>query len=538
MPLSIPPGWTLPLASQAPKMVLVTVNTHGRDPSDPDKPHLALQPDSYTFCSHETVEVTDTRSGRTKPFWPWLQNWPTVTYSFAPEDRRAEISNTSLSVLADAGLTAALRDVGGEQRATVRIDLWAKGIPLKNVFPLTAGIVTGMSDGERRAGPLTLTMTDGDPERQVQYPNDAMSLSEFPGAPYTVIENEYVPIIVGPFPQRHHCPQMDDTRRRFLIAGHALTQKPTAVQKGGTTVTSGWQVLPGKTATKQRDITYIEFTAKVDEISAGVTDEVTCSGGVGRVDKNIVALLCEIAGFRLSRRAQALLPQFDRDFPLSLEFSSPANVLDLLRQRILPQTGYVAYFRRNELDLIPLLGTVGETRLGVGKGLLFRVPGQDGSTPLSSVFNVIEVRCGRDMFASSSSPVPLIRIRRDYNEGSPDIRALLDKSQASAWGRRELPDAGKNFNDLAVLIDSNGNPTSCPGGQRIADLLARLHAFPHRTFSYATTWPMGMSVDLNDRVLLTDPDENLADEPTRVVQVAYGPTGTTVQFQTEDAGLS
>lgn len=538
VPISIPPGWVPCLTSQAPKMALVTVNVQGHDPTD-SRHHLALEPGSFTFCSHRDVHVTDSRTMHTIPFWPWLQSWPTVSYRFAPQDRRAEIANTQIQVLAGAKLTEALRDAGGGQKATVRVDLWSPGprrsaaITLENVIPLMAGRVTGISDGTRRTGPVTLTVTDGDPDNQVQFPNEVITHVDFPDAPTIVVDGEHVRTIIGPFPNRIFCPQIDRARRRFLIAGHLLVSSPTAVQKGGIDVPpSSWRILTDSRATSRAPYALIEFNAPIDEISLGITDTVTCSGGVGRTDTNVVAFLANIASLRLTSRAKALLPQFDRDFPLGLEFSSPANVLDLLRSRIFPQTGYAVSFRRNELDIIPLLGNAAETRLGVGTGLLFRIGDQDAETPLDSVFNAFEIRCGRDSGATSAGPVPLMRIRRDADQGPPAIQALLRRSQAAPWGRRFL---SVDANDLAVQLDSNFNAVACPGGERLADLLAQLHAFAHQTYTYLATWPVGMALDLNDRVLLTDEDEGLDDAPTRVVQMQYTANGPQVTLQSEDA---
>jgi len=244
-------------------------------------------------------------------------------------------------------------------------------------------------------------------------------------------------------------------------------------------------------------------------------------------------LLSEQQGLQLSANAKMLLSTFNRDFGMGVTFDGQSDVLSLIRNRIQGQTPFCFTLARNQVDLLRLNGVTPTRRLGVGTGLLFRLDKQDPETSVNSVFNAIEVRAGRDQFASSSTTgaAPLIRIYRDSTHGTAAIRHLCRKSE-QLFGRRFL---AIDANDLGVIVNSAGQVIGCPSGEILADLVVKLSAMPHRRHGYQmASWYAGLGLNWNDRVSLTDPDEKLDDEPTRVVKLSYTATGVEAVFQTED----
>jgi len=513
----------------------VTFGPYGSDPYN-SRSHLALQPGSFSFGS-DYFATKDTRTGREKPFWPWLQSWPTVTKEFAPQERRASISETTVQVLADSRITARLIDRGGGQKMTARIDLVpldANGRPmvtLEHVYPLMGGKVSAVQY-DRRTGGCSLTITDGDPDVVQVYPPGPITRQDFPDAPPWVVDVNYRRVIVGPFPERLICVQIDRERKVFYLCDPPATLPPTRFQKGGVELPSGLrhEIRQGP------NFRYSAIVSDVaaDELLPGVTAEVSCSGGVGINDKNVFELLLsEQQGLQLSANAKMLLSTFNRDFGMGVTFDGQSDVLSLIRNRIQGQTPFCFTLARNQVDLLRLNGVTPTRRLGVGTGLLFRLDKQDPETSVNSVFNAIEVRAGRDQFASSSTTgaAPLIRIYRDSTHGTAAIRHLCRKSE-QLFGRRFL---AIDANDLGVIVNSAGQVIGCPSGEILADLVVKLSAMPHRRHGYQMAyWYAGLGLNWNDRVSLTDPDEKLDDEPTRVVKLSYTATGVEAVFQTED----
>lgn len=524
----LPSGWRERLAVTAPNpTILCTVNVHGLDPSD-DRHHLAAQGGSYRFGT-DALHVVHTASSRTLPFWPLIREWPTVVLAFKPEERRAEIAETTVEIIDGMDCTRAFLAGGGTLAATARLDIALPGLDLARTKPLSAGRVTKVQ-ASARTGALSFTILDGDPEWPVQYPDGPLTRLDFPDAPDVVVDIESRTTIMGPFPERVPCRQIDRDRRRFYLCDPPATIAPNRVYKGGELLQGGYIIQTSSSPTGMQ-YTEIVFDQAIDEIALGITDEISASGGMGITAVNAITFLLDKAGVTVAPHARQMLTAMDHDFPLSVLVNAQGACLDIVRNRLIPQTPFAFFMHRNRVELLRLGDQTGQWRLSNGGGLLFSLA-EETDTSFDSIANAIEVLCGRDAFGSQAGPVPLVRIYRDATRGSARIRELLTRSEALYRRRHMVVEA----NDLAVDLNADGTVIGSVSGAVLADLLARLHALVHRRFTYVARWDIGLALALNDRVLLTDAEQGIADVPTRVVQLRYAATGPEVTLQTEDAG--
>lgn len=516
----LPYGWTNALKNpRSRKAMLVTINLAGADPTDSAN-HLALKPGSYCFSTHADVNIAHAGTGRVKPFLPLLGAWPEVTREMSRAERRVQISEAQITLLPDAQLATALEE---NPTATGRVDVWADGVTLENVAPRIAGKLRVARD--RPGGPVRVIISDGDPDKLTNFPPAAISRQDFPAAPDEVVDVALMTAVLGQFPERVICHQIDRERRRFFICAPAADILPQRVQKGGVDLPNGWTI---RNATSPRGVSYSEivFERPVDEIIAGVTQEISCSGGVGISSTNALDFLLKLGGYKISNQMQAELPLFTRDFPMSAMINKSGNVLDIVRN-LVAQTSYAFSLRRNEGHLIKLDADAPRIHMGVGTGLMFRIQETEREIPKDKVYNAFEILCGRDHFASSGTSVAALhRVYRDKDHGPQAIRDLCSMSE-SKYGRRFLQ---IEANDLAVDVSSQGFVLGCPGGERLADCAARVQTSPPIQDTYLGFWS-ALAVDLNWRIRLTDASSNFDATPMRVAKIKDSPNGPLITFE-------
>lgn len=502
VPVNLSQKWQRILAAREPRLVvLATLHHYGADPMA--TPHLAYQSGAVRLA-------TEVASPDGLPFAPWLTAWPPIEERYAPQDRRLEIQETTLSVMGGAGLADVLLQAGGGHRATCRVDLWSPGLSLAESLPLLAGPVRGTPRLTSRGEGVEITVTDGDLGRVVEYPPGVLTFDEFPGAPDHVLGKATRQVILGAYPWQVACHQIDADGLLYYVHDGAATLHPAKAYNFGAELAQSFAVETQRTAASGTTVTVLRFRGK-PTTPTGLVPTVSCSGGVATREGHPIETLLRVGGYKLTpRAAQALrLTDFWQDVLLN----STGDVREIVSRQLVPQTDLVFGFRHGAVDLMPLGGSPGAFRLGVGTGLQYRLREQDAPTTVDSVYNAFEVVCGR--------PGATVIIRRDSAHGSARIRAKLAASEAT-WGRRAVqwPAA-----DLAIAADG-----TCPAGELLADVLALQHSAPWRFHGYRASWLEGMALGVGQGVLLTDPAESLADAAAVVARRTVLPTGVDLVF--------
>lgn len=512
--------WQRRLSVREPDLVMLAmVNPYGIDP--------AVSPEAFGL-SPGTIRIGTERAdvsadGMTLPFAPWLAEWPLVEERYAPQDRRSETAETSLSIMGGAGLARTLRQTGGGQTATAQVVLWSPRLPLSEAIVMLAGPVSGVPDAPELDGPVALTVTDGDPDRSVEFPPGPITRGEFGGGvPDHVAGVAQRQWIFGGYPWQVPCPQLDADGLVYYVHEGEASQDPTLAWNFGAELASGFRAETRQTLASGATYTALVF----DEpplTPDGLVATVSCAGGRGVEEANPALFLLEtVGGYRLTPRARQALTQ--SPFLFDLLLNQRGDVRSIVAGQLIPQTDLVMSFRHGMIDVLPLSAVQSETRLGRGYGLQYRLARQEPDTPLASVYNAFEILCGRNASARSGS---LVQIRRDVDAGGDEIRSLCRRSQ-KAYGRREYP-GGWPAHDLAIVQALDGS-LGCPSGERLGDVLVRAHAFPWRHHGYRASWLEGMALEIGQRAFVTDPAEGLADAPTVAARRIVRPTGVDVVF--------
>lgn len=512
------------------KVILFTLNTDGVDPGDP-RFHLARNGSSNTYATQPGVTLTDPDTSRVIEVAPWVLSWPTISKKINVLERRAEIAQTDIQLLADSNLTVALER--GAQIATYRLDLWSDGLGLGDVYPLMAGRVIDPPNRPRRGSGISLSLLDGDPllDRPVL---GQFSRDDFPDAPDEVIGTDRT-LQIGPVQYRSIAVPIDKDGFWFYCFDGAASDDIVQVEKGGAAIPRGeWtqEIVTVGTLT----YTAIKLNTAVNNVAPGVMDVISFTGGAGQIIReNAIEQLLWLSGYRLSDRAIAFARSVTRDFPLEI-ISNEASVtaITLLTDRILPQTNCVLTLSNGVVDIIPIEpGGYDPIPMTLGDNLLYRIPLDESETPIQEVYSQIEVKCGRDQFGSSSgSSKPLLTVRRSPTFGPAKISGLLSRAKAITGLDRTL---SLDANDLIVDLDQNFQPTKCLAAERLADVYAKVHSSTHQRHAYKSNWVDGLYATRGERRSLTDSDEGLDAVPCVVVeQLIPDQNGPILTFQTED----
>lgn len=487
--------------------------------ADPRR-HLARDAMALCVASDRGVEASGI------PFWPLLGGWIQAEQRLSFAERRAEIGQAEALVVGEAPTRDLFERYG--RRLYYRLDLWSDGVPLEESYPLMAGPVADISQNTSVGG-VRLSLADGDILRNVRYPSDTISLANFPDAPNDVVDVDVATHVIGPFPERLPCIPISADYSRFFVCRPFTDRTPTRVYAGGTLI-AGWHVRRGVAVQDRWD--YQELVLDEPVQNYGSLGGVYCSGGVGDTSDNAIALLLAAAGVSVDRRTQSIIRSLSADFPMSVLVNAQADAMEIVRQRLVPQTPYALTLHRGQVVMVPLEPGRFVQDVEVGGDLIGRTVTEATQTPLSGVFNAIEIRCSRDYYGvANSGSQPLMRVVRDAHHGPLGIRRLLASSEGR-YGRRALVvDAA----DLAVYTDATGLPVRCPGAERLADLLATLHAFSHRQCEYISTWSWGVRAELGMAACVTDPIEGYVRTPVRVVGIRYTAAAPIVTLETIDA---
>lgn len=509
----------------APRIQILTILLDGGDPYGDF--HPALQP-HVLRCATQTASVTSRETGESYPFWPSLAQWTPVAEEWAPHERRAPIAQATAKLLPSAGFPSDATISAVAPYITFRLDLWTPGIDLEDAYPLMAGsIVDGVPD--RETGGVELTLEDGDTRRQVPFPpgQQTITLDDFPDAPDLVVGQARRQTLFGPFPYPIPAIQIDREGKRWYLCEPAVVAAPLHFQVGGIEVRGADRpVVTTATLGSDPNRTYTQLVFRQPVRQAGLIGAVTASGGVGFATSTpLRTLLVDIGGYPLSRRAELEIGRMERRFNFSVFLNNSSNVMDIVQQRLLPQTDCVLTQHLNQVDLLRLLAPSAQRRIGIGTGFWSRVREQQPLTRTEDVYNVIEVKYRRTVLPVTSDILSRNAYVIDANYGGP-IGALVAASQ-KRYGRRLLS------LEAADLVESGSGGLPL-GVVELAETTAQLTAFPHRRYVYDAIWSSGMSFARNDTALVTDEARGLSDTPMRVVRREIRPTGPRLWLATDD----
>lgn len=544
--MALPAGWHDALRRPHRRVMLCTILPTSIAVTDPtlanvlDLPHPALQPGAVNLATTDQVHILDERTGRVIPFKPYLQAWPTTTMTLARQDRRVTIADASVTILPDAKVAGTLIDLGGGQVAYGWLGLWTDGLTLQQAYTRLAGPVQSPAQNERRTGPITLDISDGPVQASQSYPANALDREAFPNMPESVVGTASRQVILGQMPRRVLCVPISQDGTQFYVCEMDITRlpskPPTQVFKGDSAITSGWHFVGVHAQpTDYTMLVFDENTKQIPEIG-----EISCSGGIGYDNKNPIQFLLDYGGYIVAPEAKPLLARLATEYNFSVLVNKSSDVVSIINN-LIGQTQYVSTFRHGQFFLIDLMAEAPEWRLGIGRGLRFRMPQQDSETPLTSVFNRFEIRVSRDVYGSTSSTnLPLWRVYRDKNSGPAALRALCAASEAR-FGVLTYPGAGQapglDAADLSAVIDKKtGEPMGSPSAELLGNAMVDCCAFPYQPQAYMVSDEIGLSMDLNHRACLSDPKQNLNETPAHVLQISDTATGTVCTFGVRAVG--
>lgn len=525
--MQLSPEWKRALRSPASPILLVTFVFD--EAALFAEPHPAATPRALRAAT-STVVVSHASSGRTFPFPGTVLGWPSLLREITPEERRAPVASTQLALTAAAAFPREAVGPNSPPSVWCRIDVYLPGMDLVDAMPWMAGPVTAASEEDRRGG-VRLTVEDGNTLRSIQFPAGQLTveIGDFPDAPDMVLGQARRQMIFGPFPYPIPCIPISKDGRRWYLCEPAVDAIPTSIQIGGVEVAEADRpiVSVGRLASDPSQ-TFTELVFPESVANLGLYGNVTASGGVGLpVDSAPITLLRDIGGYALSPRAERDLLRVAQDFNFSVFQNKQAPVLELVRDRILPQTDLMLTLHLNRVETYRLGSTDGRrVRLALGEGLVAFVPQPREQGTSETAYNAIEVKFRRNiLLVSPTGTLTRDAIVVDASYGGP-IGDLLARSE-KRYGRRPLTIEAPDIVDETT----SGVPESIVA---LAELTAVLAAFPPRPITYDATWEVGLSLDLNAEAELTDPAQGLDATPVRVVRIELLPTGPRLTFSTED----
>lgn len=500
---------------------------------DPPQQHLALSGAAVRAATHNDVHIA-TASGRTLPFAPTILEWPTVTLRLNRVEQRAETAEVTVRLAPGSGITDAWFQNRFGSFGQARLDLWAARSRLEDAHQHLAGPITGVKI-DRLTSVVELTITDGVPDASPQFPAGLIDHVNFPDAPNWVVGQVGRREIIGAF-DFMECPQIDADGLRFYLTDiDHLEQEPTSYHKDGSPLTTNRpHVRYQSTDGDNLPYAYLQFDLPPFEtpglLGGGV---ISASGGIGRNPSDgPIAFILDNGNIPLhsaARRALRTISGLPPTSYWSTLFNDPTNVLQLVQERLIPQTPFAFGFRLGQATVYPLVNAGPMISLKAGAQLLWRTVEQEPDTSTKAVANDIEARCGRNYASSTGTAVAtLFTRRRNAKNGSSRQIAILRQSQALYDHRYFEIDAADLF-----VTDAGTPQAACPAGDLLVDTLVTLRAFSHRRHTYQMTWRDGLPLELNWRVALTDAAAHLNAMPTRIIAVSYPATGPVVTFETE-----
>lgn len=517
---------------QARKIVLVTVNLEGADPSPSNPRHLATQSGSICLSNARDVGVVDdtgTEVERVIEFKPLIARLPQISRKLSIQERRAEIASARVEVLPGSDLAR----YGISQNATCRIDITTDGEPLSAAIPLLAGRITEAPSAPRITGPITFEALDGDPAKDKVAFNGTITRDAFEVAPVSSIGLPRA-TIYGHYPILHLCIPLNQEGTLYYVHDGAAVGFPTSVTKGGTRLRADEWAPDVITARDGSEVTVVRLFSPNPNTGLAVGDLVFADGGIGLAEKGVIESLTDLAGIRLSSRGALAARLIGTVGPMSALFNDSIGALSAINERIAPQTQFVPAINLSELDLIDITPGGPSRKVKLGSELAFRIATDTSETPSEFVYTTIEVNVWRNSAGQGTQDKPVFTVIRSPNIGSDAVRRKLAKARSYLGEDRVLTIDAPDL--IADLDENTFEAIDSPAAGALADLAASLYYKPHRLHTYKTTnWAAGLSMERGTKFRLTDEREGIIDVPCMVVeQLISDATPPVVTLQEED----
>ena len=478
--------------------------------------HPASLPGSIRAATRQ-INVADTHD-REYAFWPTIVNLPDISFQIDP--LRSEVSPTQLTVQfsANAQFPHSLIEPGGTLTATMRIDLWIPGMKLEDIIRYFWGQVTASSFDRITQG-ISLTAQDGDPFREIKYPpgDIKLDIDEFTDIPLNVAGRFNRTIYLGPTNFPTLCPQVSDDTFYVAdqeIAPHSIeNDNPFSVQVNGENVASddqaqGWEVEYRTPVSHILSALEVPGQMSLIKFKNALNLElpfITCSGfddGFLSKDNPILILLRDYGKYHLSPESLQILKTLN--FDLSVLNNVSDSILNIVKNRLLPQTPYMMGFRNGFLELFHLGGIQTSIELGLGYGLYDKLEETIGETDANQVYNAIKIGYHRNIHSQNELDLTLHAYLLDSQRATGSLKDLLLASE-KRYDRRYLdldfPDMTSNGIDVPHMIPI------------IGELILRLSAFQHQVYTYRAPWFPGIMLDVNHIIYLNDALRNIIHQP-------------------------
>jgi hypothetical protein len=498
--------------------------------------HPATLSSSILIASGDGVAV-EGDGGKEYFFKPCLLSNPEVQYSFSPQGKSSETQEVEIVIGRDSGFPFRILDNLGTLSLSLRVDSHIIGTPLSSAIPLFWGQVTSASY-DRATNELKLQAKDGEPFREVRFANtEPITRAEFPDIPVTSDGRFNRQVALGEINYPILCPQIDNGTRFYILDGKISPNPPAhpfpfSVQVNGEDKSQNdseyaWDIVeeivpsPILTSLENRDImSTIQFHKQIPNLELPF---VTCSGFNGlSKDKQIILTLLDYAQYPVSIGARQILQNLP--FDMSFFQNAQGNVLELVRDRLFPQTPYIMGFRNGEVVIFRMEGEDTGYKVGVGNGLIGRIDDEE-DTPIDQVYNAIEIRYFRNIYTQKEFEASRLSYILDSDRANSGLQGVLKQSEA-AYGRRYVQ---MEFADIVVNSQS-GPPPIIP---YFAENYLRLACKQHKKMSYLCEGWLAYSLIENSILYLTDEDRGMVDQKVRVIGRKVAPTLCSITFQTE-----
>ena len=453
-----------------------------------------------------------------------MTNWANINYKYSPEGRRVSAVQASVQLLDQSGYADQFIKQKGSVTTWMQIDLWISPVPLSDSVTIFAGDITGVAQ-EFDGTQVRLTATDTFGGTDPEFPtgtSEFLTKQEFPDLPDESDGRAKRFFILNELQTLFPVTPISETGLEYYIAEPFLTPPPNKFFIGSRQIKDqNPQVILAETATS--GVQYSKLVLQRRPQSSGQSGQVFVQGGSGPTTDNPISFFLDrIPKLKLTNRARMFVDRLNMsgDFDYYVVVGNSGSILDILVKRLLPQSKLVPFFRGGKLDIIEENGLTTQHYATLGANLDYRISASPLKTSIDTVFNAIDVSYRRHHQAlPEGETFSRFAVLVDKNHGG-SLGRMLSKSE-SIYGRKYL---AINAADLGREMDAG----------RLGASIAELLAFPHNRYAYHVGYRNAFKFDINDRVLLTDDDLGLTEEPTRVTSMGFKPTGVTVTLQTTD----
>jgi hypothetical protein len=413
--------------------------------------HPAALPGALRLCTGTNPHYTYHQ----KPlfFSPSILSEPSLSHEIIPQERRFVTSEFSVDISSTARFPFQIFEEGGTLCIFMVVDLAHPNIDISESIRLFSGQVTS-SSFDRKTDKISLTAEDGEPGRSVAFPpgNITLGRDQFPTMPISIDGTYTRKAVLGDVTYPILCPQVDEGSL-FYICDSTITLHSSASASPFTVFLNGEEHSNYTVVVKENNspitdalntrgvASFIQFSKKYDHLPF-----VMCSGFTGMSPKkHPILTLLEYGQYVISDEASSKLQE--HPLLLSALVNNTAPVLDIVLDRLLPQTPYFGGFLAGEFQVFDLDGFPSGMHLYPGSGLYGLVSAAEGD--LGSVYNAIDIKYHRNIDSVTDFDATRKSYLLDVSTTHGALQRELQHSEA-IYGRRYIT---LNMPDIPVLED-------------------------------------------------------------------------------------